>query len=604
MERFVIILCDTTKGLTKGENAMKKRFMAFIAGILLCLSLGMSSMAAGKKVNIANVTCELAKESFVYNGNVKKPAVTLKYGKKTLVNKRDYTVKYSENPIAGTQKITITGKNNYTGTITKNYVIYGLSEMKSISTSPANKKIQVSWTKKENASGYQVFRSTSKNGTYTRIATISRGDATSYVDKNVSMGETYYYKVRGYRKINGTNYAGKFSTVVSQRAQLPKVTGVDAVGYTYNAAKITWSKVSGAEGYAVYRSNSKNGEYKKIANVSAKNELSYTDKGLTCGNRYYYKVAAYQVINKKMICGEKSNNDEAYPKPLRTTITNQTVSDSTSVTLKWTKSSGAKGYAIYRNAGDGYKEIKTITSANTLSWRDTGLNANKSYSYKIKSYVVVDGKRVFSHSYSNEYKKSNSGWRYVNGYKLYYNSNGEVVQDVRSLIGKQSSYVIKVNKQQCITTVYAKDGDNGYIIPVVAFICSPGPGTPLGTFYTPAKYRWHLLYGDVYGQWDTRISGHVLFHSVYYTSYNNNLSLSTVAYNKLGTQDSMGCIRLTAGDAKWVYDNCSLNTKVVIYNSSKTEPLKKPTAYKLPSWHTWDPTDPTVKSKCEEIGCH
>ena len=54
--------------------------------------------------------------------------------------------------------------------------------------------------------------------------------------------------------------------------------------------------------------------------------------------------------------------------------------------------------------------------------------------------------------------------------KLYYNAKGKVVKDVSNLIGKQDSYVIKVNKQRCTVTVYAKDGDNGYIIPVKAFV--------------------------------------------------------------------------------------------------------------------------------------
>lgn len=173
-----------------------------------------------------------------------------------------------------------------------------------------------------------------------------------------------------------------------------------------------------------------------------------------------------------------------------------------------------------------------------------------------------------------------------------------------NIIGKQSSYVIKVNKQQNCVTVYAKDGSNGYIIPVKAMICSTGYSTPTGTFYTPAKYRWHTLMGPSYGQWCTRIYKSFLFHSVFYNGYNNNNALSVSAYNKLGITASHGCVRLTAGDAKWIYDNCKLSTKVIIYNSSTSGPLGKPSAYKLPYWHTWDPTDPNMKSKCKSRGCH
>ena len=201
------------------------------------------------------------------------------------------------------------------------------------------------------------------------------------------------------------------------------------------------------------------------------------------------------------------------------------------------------------------------------------------------------------------FRKGTAGWKYINGLKLYYDAQGKLVKDVSKIIGKQSSYVIKVNKKMNVVTVYAKDGDNGYIIPVKSFVCSGGAATPVGTFYTPAKYRWQTLMGPCYGQWCTRIHGGVLFHSVFYSTRSNS-TLSVNAYNKLGTTCSHGCVRLRAGDAKWIYDNCRLRTKVIIYNSSSVGPFGKPKAAKLASWHTWDPTDPTARSKCKARGCH
>lgn len=185
--------------------------------------------------------------------------------------------------------------------------------------------------------------------------------------------------------------------------------------------------------------------------------------------------------------------------------------------------------------------------------------------------------------------KAKNGWYYENGYKFYYQDN-EKVEDVRAIIGTQSSYEIRVNKQMSCVTVYAKDGNNGYIIPVVAFACSPGSDTPTGTFYTQNKYRWHHLYGAD-GQFCTRITGHVLFHSPPYSSFDNH-TLWPKEYNRLGTWASAGCVRLRSGDAKWIYDNCSLQTKVVIYNSSVAGPFSKPVYEKIPLSQTWDPTDP------------
>lgn len=191
-----------------------------------------------------------------------------------------------------------------------------------------------------------------------------------------------------------------------------------------------------------------------------------------------------------------------------------------------------------------------------------------------------------------------TGWAYVGKYKYYFNKRGQLVQDVRNMLSKKekSSYQIKVNRTACCVTVYAKDGKTGkYNIPVVAFVCSPGEETPIGTFKIKDKLRWHELMGPCWGQWCEHLTEDVLFHSVFYNEKNNNRTLDVAAYNKLGTVASHGCIRLTAGDAKWIYDNCKVGTKVTIYNNSKDPgPFDKPKAQKLKAGHTWDPTDPTI----------
>ncbi len=89
----------------------------------------------------------------------------------------------------------------------------------------------------------------------------------------------------------------------------------------------------------------------------------------------------------------------------------------------------------------------------------------------------------------------------------------------------------------------------------------------------PDKYRWWELMGPCWGQWCTRITGGVLFHSVFYNSYQDPQSLSVSAYNKLGTTCSHGCIRLTSGDAKWIYDNCASGVKIVVYSKDGYEPF-------------------------------
>ena len=48
-----------------------------------------------------------------------------------------------------------------------------------------------------------------------------------------------------------------------------------------------------------------------------------------------------------------------------------------------------------------------------------------------------------------------------------------------------------------------------------------------------------------------------------------------------GTAASMGCVRMTVEDAKWIYDNCKSGTTVEFYSSENPGPLGKPEAMKI-----------------------
>lgn len=159
----------------------------------------------------------------------------------------------------------------------------------------------------------------------------------------------------------------------------------------------------------------------------------------------------------------------------------------------------------------------------------------------------------------------------------------------------KETYYIKVNYGANVVTIYKKDKSGKYTVPVKAMVCSTGTATPTsGTYKMSNKYRWHQLNGGVYGQYCSRITGHILFHSVPYKT-NSPDTLKYVAYDKLGTKASAGCIRLTVSDAYWIYSNCASGTYVEFYSSSDPGPLGKPSAQKISSnekCRNWDPTDP------------
>ena len=161
-------------------------------------------------------------------------------------------------------------------------------------------------------------------------------------------------------------------------------------------------------------------------------------------------------------------------------------------------------------------------------------------------------------------------------------------------------YYIRVNRQANCVTIYTKDANGEYTVPVKAMICSVGLSdeTPLGTTVIYQRYVWRALFGGTYGHYAIRFNGHILFHSVPYLQTKND-TLKPGQYNMLGEPASQGCVRLTVEDAKWIYDNCINGTKVEVYDSPDPGPLGKPTAYKIDEkspYAGWDPTDPNANN--------
>ena len=170
-----------------------------------------------------------------------------------------------------------------------------------ISTARYNyKTIQVKWNKISGVSGYQIYRASSKNGSYKRVKTVGSG-TTSFKNKGLTAGKTYYYKVRAY---NGSTVY-PFSSVSSKAAR-PKAPS--NVRTTAGKRKITvrWKKVSGVSGYQVYRSAKKSGNYKRIKTVGHRTS-KFINKRLKRGKRYYYKVRAYKKVKGKKVYSSYSS---------------------------------------------------------------------------------------------------------------------------------------------------------------------------------------------------------------------------------------------------------------------------------------------------------
>ncbi len=153
-------------------------------------------------------------------------------------------------------------------------------------------------------------------------------------------------------------------------------------------------------------------------------------------------------------------------------------------------------------------------------------------------------------------------------------------------------YYFEVDHANQVVRVYERGADNTYTTLIKRMICSTGRTSTPGL--DPGLYSMNggrMVWMDGVAIYATRIKSCYLFHSVIYDTKNMG-DLDRNAYMKLGSRASGGCIRLLAGDAKWIHDNvpagCFVNIMTGVrdikeYGSVTLPPLKS---------GDWDPTNP------------
>lgn len=162
--------------------------------------------------------------------------------------------------------------------------------------------ITLVWNKASGAQKYAVYSYNPTTKKYTRIANTT---ANTYTVKSLKSYTTYYFVVKGYKNVNGTNYYGPISSRIAVRTQFSL--DIEKIVITTDGKsrqlKLTWTSLNGVTGYVVYRSESgKSGTYKKIAVVKGTN--TYTDKSLNSSTNYYYAVRAYKTTDSKHTYGK------------------------------------------------------------------------------------------------------------------------------------------------------------------------------------------------------------------------------------------------------------------------------------------------------------
>ena len=241
----------------------------------------------------------------------------------------------------------------------------------------------LSWGYLENATRYEVYRATSKTGTYKKVGETNY--ALNFIDYSDLGGTTYFYKVRG---VNKAGDKGPFSSPVLFKTKLaapkPKATAL-----SNGNIRISWSKINGADTYTVYRRTGTSGSYQLLTTVKG---TTYTNASGKAGIKYYYKVVASHSTTKvKSVFSAATAATKRLAKPtLKVTLS------SNKPYLSWKKVSGATKYVIYRATTKNGKYAKLTTVTGT-KYRNATAKKGKTYYYKV--YAVCSrsaGKSVAS----------------------------------------------------------------------------------------------------------------------------------------------------------------------------------------------------------------
>ena len=233
-----------------------------------------AEIPALSRISISKASVTLSTSTYAYDGKAKTPSVTVKVGGKTLKKDTDYTVSYSNNTKVGTAKVTITGKGNYTGSVSKTYSIknnFKKATVSGISTKAfTGKNITQSITVKYNGK-------TLKNGT----------DYTVSYSNNKSIG-TATVKIAGKGSYTGT--ITKTFKINPAKQEIQKLTAKSKAFF------VDWAQKGSATGYEIqYATNSKFTSAKKVTITNNKTDKTTVSK-LSGKKKYYVRVRSYTTV--------------------------------------------------------------------------------------------------------------------------------------------------------------------------------------------------------------------------------------------------------------------------------------------------------------------
>ena len=344
---------------------------------------------------LVNQKVRLSYTTSAYTGNNKIPTVTITTttGKK-LVKNVDFITQYTNNVNKGTATVLITGIGDYAGEVVKTFNITA-RDIKTINPKLSLEYDSIDYDGNEKTPAVTNLTGTisyvSGGKTQTKQVTLVKDKDFTVSYKNNTKPGTATVTVTGIG-----NYAGtltKTFKINAKETKVDKVTGFASQETTTSSIKLAWNKVD-CDGYEITRYSTASKKYVKIADINNADTTTYTDSGRTSGCYYKYKIRAYKVVDGVKVYSEESNIVKATAKPQAPALKPGTI-DSDSISMSWNAIGRASGYEVYRKDANS-EDYKLVKDLNATTYTDKGLAKGTEYSYKVKSYRVVDGVKVYS----------------------------------------------------------------------------------------------------------------------------------------------------------------------------------------------------------------